>query len=343
MMDKSRITLCMALLALFAFNPLSGFFKEPSIPNDYSTKETGSGRTILSTEDSFMDSFWLFSPAGWMMNLGLHIILFLIVMVKIFVYGEVRVDVKSKAMQRFWIHRRQADLEMKSGGNVEEIKKHLHFAAASLGRPVPVKSRLELFASAVWQLTHQLLYRLGVTRWFINRAGGFALDLDDRKHIRMVRQECAKVYHQLHEVHLCEESTACEKKDTSQKPDHLLGLVLALTAVNLAESSRESMNDSLSETHTANFLCHVYAMFALRMRHSLWRYSLLSRFFMYKARCSQVKSAPIDPNLGWVLSNIGKEFVFKNSWKFGQSTSELSYVSLNCLGYYLFSTIIQHF
>ena len=83
-------------------------------------------------------------------------------------------------MQRFWIHRRQADLEMKSGGNVEDIKKHLHFAAASLGRSVPVKSRLELFASAIWQLTHQLLYRLGVTRWFINRAGGFALDPVDR-------------------------------------------------------------------------------------------------------------------------------------------------------------------
>ena len=98
MMDKSRITLCMALLALFAFNPLSGFFKEPSIPDDFSTKESGSGRTILSTEDSFMDSFWLFSPAGWMMNLGLHFVLFLVVMVKIFVYGEVRVDVKSKGI-----------------------------------------------------------------------------------------------------------------------------------------------------------------------------------------------------------------------------------------------------
>ena len=98
MMDKSRITLCMALLALFAFNPLSGFFKEPSMPNDFSTKESGSGRTILSTEDSFMDSFWLFSPAGWMMNLGLHFVLFLVVMVKIFVYGEVRVDVKSKGI-----------------------------------------------------------------------------------------------------------------------------------------------------------------------------------------------------------------------------------------------------
>ena len=146
----------------------------------------------------------------------------------------------------------------------------------------------------------------------------------------MVRQECAKIYHQLHEVHLCLSSTYGQK-DPNQKPEHLLGFVLALTAVNLAEGSKESTNDLLSDTQTANFLCHVYALFALRMRHSLWRHSLLSRFFMYKARCSQVKSAPIDPNLGWILSKIGKDFVFKNNWKFGQSTSELSHVSTtNC-------------
>ena len=137
-----------------------------------------------------------------------------------------------------------------------------------------------------------------------------------------MRLECAKVYHQLHEVHLCLSSTH-DQKDANEKPDNLLGFVLALTAVNLAESSKETTN----ETKTANFLCHVYASFALRMRHSLWRHSLLSRFFMYKARCAQVKTAPIDPNLGWVLSKIGKEFVFKNNWKFGQATSEMSHVS----------------
>ena len=80
------------------------------------------------------------------------------------------------AMQRFWIHRRQADIEMKSGGNVEDIKKHLNFAAAALGRPVPSNSKLEVLASALWQITHQLLHRLGVIRWFVNRAGGFTLD-----------------------------------------------------------------------------------------------------------------------------------------------------------------------
>ena len=79
-------------------------------------------------------------------------------------------------MQKFWIHRRQADIEMKSGGNVEDIRKHLNFAAAALGRPVPSGSKLELLASAFWQTTHQLLHRLGVIRWFVNRAGGFTLD-----------------------------------------------------------------------------------------------------------------------------------------------------------------------
>ena len=79
-------------------------------------------------------------------------------------------------MQRFWIHRRQADIELKSNGKVEDIKKHLNVAAAALGRPVPTGSRLELWASAVWQVTHQFLHRLGLNRWFVNRGGGFVLD-----------------------------------------------------------------------------------------------------------------------------------------------------------------------
>ena len=99
MMDKSRITLCMALLALFAFNPLSGFFDEDTNKEFSSSGESRPGRTILSTT-SFMESFTSFSPTGWIMNLGLHFILFLVVMIKIFIYGEVRVDIKSKGNKK---------------------------------------------------------------------------------------------------------------------------------------------------------------------------------------------------------------------------------------------------
>ena len=136
----------------------------------------------------------------------------------------------------------------------------------------------------------------------------------------MVRQECAKAYHQLHEVHLCM-STQMDPNDPEQKPDQLLGFVLALTAVNLAEASKE--NNSQSDIQPANFLCHAYALLALRFRHSLWRHSILSRFYMYKARKAHVKSEQINPSLEWILSKVGKDFVFKHCWKFGQSTSEL--------------------
>ena len=149
----------------------------------------------------------------------------------------------------------------------------------------------------------------------------------------MVQRECAKAYHQLHEVHLCV-STSYNEIDPQQKPDHLLGFVLALTAVNLAEASKLGSTTSGAEAEPVNFLCHVYALFALRMRHSLWRHSLLSRFYMYKARCAQVKSAPIHPSLEWLLSKVGKEFVFKNNWKFGQPTSELAQVS------YLYNVVV---
>ena len=83
-------------------------------------------------------------------------------------------------MQHFWIHRQQADVEMKDGGKPEEIRKHLNFAVAALGRPAPVGSRMELLASALWQVTHQILHRLGLDRWFVTRAGGFAIDKNTR-------------------------------------------------------------------------------------------------------------------------------------------------------------------
>mgnify|MGYP003311393464 CR=1 FL=1 len=79
-------------------------------------------------------------------------------------------------MQKFWIHRRQADIEMNAGGKVEDIRKHLNLAVTALGRPVPSNSKLEILASALWQITHQLLHRLGIIRWFVKRAGGFAID-----------------------------------------------------------------------------------------------------------------------------------------------------------------------
>ncbi len=67
--------------------------------------------------------------------------LFLLGLVKIFVYGEASVPEKSRSMQRFWVHRKQADTEMRweSGGGgqqkAEAVARHLRLAVEALGRP----------------------------------------------------------------------------------------------------------------------------------------------------------------------------------------------------------------
>ena len=47
---------------------------------------------------------------------------------------------------------------------------------------------------------------------------------------------------------------------STNKSDHLFGFVLAMTAVNLAESCGKSI--------PKNFKSHVYALLSLRIRHS---------------------------------------------------------------------------
>ena len=67
-----------------------------------------------------------------------------------------------------------------------------------------------------------------------------------RNDVATGRKECAAAYHEMHEVHLF-------LSDDRDKGDHLMGLYLALTALNLTEASRPS---DKCETLPANFLAH---------------------------------------------------------------------------------------
>jgi hypothetical protein len=59
---------------------------------------------------SFFCSF-KFQDSGSTVLLGLiHLVLFILVMVKIFVYGEANVSPNSQAMRKFWTYRKQVSL-----------------------------------------------------------------------------------------------------------------------------------------------------------------------------------------------------------------------------------------
>ena len=136
---------------------------------------------------------------------GLHILLFTLVMVKIFVYGEAHIDRKSKEMRDFWVHRKQADEEIRkgstasTGGDHEKVSNHLGLALDALGRPAP-SSRTEVLMSGAWQTLHQILHRMKIAQRFERMAGGFGVDENTRKNLGSVRKECARAYHQLNQV-----------------------------------------------------------------------------------------------------------------------------------------------
>jgi len=333
--DKTRITLCMAILAICVINPFAGFVEQP-IESSF-TAAASVGRQILMDDgDDVNNGGFGWSAGGYYSSVlkttasttvltAINLFLFLLAMIKIFVYGEANIDRKSKEMRDFWVHRKQVDEEMKkdkraaSGGGgggqsaAEEVSKHLALAVDALGRPVP-SSRFELVMSAMWQLFYQLLHRTKIAQRFEKRCGGFYADENTRQNLAAVRKECAKAYHQMHEAHLCQAG------QNKTPPDNLYGLVLGLTALNLAESCEDFQRDG-----NGNFLCHVYALLSLRLRMMLPRKILgfVSRYYMFKARRVFRKQDPIEANLNWLLGPSGQQFI-KGDWQFGQQTSILT-------------------
>nr|AUZ82871.1 sterol regulatory element-binding protein 1 [Tigriopus kingsejongensis] len=303
MHDKSRMVLCMALLALFIINPFSSMVA-PSF--DYAPSSASAGRTVLSIESSYSWKQLFQLSASTLILTSIYSGLFLLGMIKIFIYGEAYVPDNSSSKNKFWVHRKQTDMAMAGGvRKKQEVNRHLRLAVETLGRPVPV-GRVELLLATMWQFVHQILHRLGLAGWFVKRAGGFTVDEQRRKQYVNARKEAALAYHQLHQVHLSTEAR-----------DHLTGVFLALTAVNLSEASGNTLPN--------NFRCHVYALMSLRIKHSLPRiFGFLARFFMFKAKRRQSRNEEIDANLGWMLEDEGQRFVMKGKWHFGQTCSHLT-------------------
>lgn len=101
-------------------------------------KDSSSKKDILYLSSySWLDLFKL--SASTLFLIFIYVAIFLLGMIKIFVYGEANVPEKSASMQRFWQHRKQADNEMKLGHERNQhVRSHLLLAAEALSRPVSV-------------------------------------------------------------------------------------------------------------------------------------------------------------------------------------------------------------
>ena len=197
MMDKSRLMLCSVMFMVCLVNPfgsvLNGGAQETSQPSSGS-------RTLLEDVSSKV------SPSSWMTSWIIHSLMCLLVLIKIFIYGDNVNDLEA-TMKTYQKQKNQNDFVG---------------ALTTLGRPPPT-SRFDLVSSGLWQSMHQILHRLGIARLFVNRAVG------KNSNLVLWRKEVAMTYHQL----------SLQEDDCSN--GSWKALIIALTSVNMTESAGKAL------------------------------------------------------------------------------------------------------
>ncbi|XP_068220644.1 sterol regulatory element-binding protein 1 isoform X2 [Palaemon carinicauda] len=293
MADGSRMVLCMMMLALLAFNPMS-LLNKRSLSTLSGPIGEAPGRSILDFEsdtDFFsLQNLFYSSLMVWMVNF----VIISVFLIRIFIYGEPIMRRKSPVAESFWRHRKQADLDM-AKGNYSSAFNQYDLALQVIGRPLP-SSWLEKSCSVMWQFTRQIMQRMYLGRWLAKNAGGLFLEYSIREEIRESIRECSYVYHQLHKLHLMG-----HVEDSS----NLLGLYLGLTSINLGECGSVPGGD----------MADMLVLGALRAKESLPELCrFIAKILMGKAkRCSmQFKKN----NIQWLFSPSGNRFFVSHKWSY---------------------------
>lgn len=121
----------------------------------------------------------------------------------------------------------------------------------------------------------------------------------------------SSVYHKLNQIHLVEKT---------EENSHLLGLVLALNAVNLAEAAGNMMPFS--------DLCDIYVNMALRIKHSCFLQGI-NRYYLGLAKQASTNSCdPIPLKLQWVFTPSGYRFFVTQKFSYEVESTGLPFASL---------------
>lgn len=306
MLDHSRIALCMFMFAFISINPfgimLNRFGRNGG---EYSTNYEG--RNILNYGTN---SVWRIESSSfliWLVNL----VVLGFCLVKMFVYGDPIIPSKSKEAQSFWKHKRQADIYLAKGDGVgakQELKRSLQ----TFGLSLPT-GRFDLFVAFTWQMLRQFFHRVWLGRWLSRFAGGFLADGITRHEALTSSRELALIYHKLNQIHLVE-----KVEETS----HMLGFVLALNAVNLAEATGSMMPHSQ--------LIDIYVAMALRIKSSCY-YLLqgIHRYYLGLAKYTSTNACePIPSRLQWILTPSGYRFFVTQKFGYELEVNNVPYATL---------------
>ncbi|KAK3579818.1 hypothetical protein CHS0354_014965 [Potamilus streckersoni] len=301
-LDRTRMTLCIFMFAILAFNPFGSLFSTGGLNmSEQISGASFAGRTLQGHEDvptvaeqSSVLNNWLFSSVLlWLIN-GAIVML---VLAKLFVFGEPITNKDSAAATAFWRHYTQAQTDSESG-NYSASGNQLRLALQSLGRPLPA-STFDLFASLVWQIFRHFLHRIYLGWWLSCKAVSFRKSVH-RKDAADSAKNASLAYFRLHQLYL-----------TGHLPgSSVWGLNLALSSLNLGEVGKEAMS--------LNNLTEIYVSAAMSLHCILpGRLKFLACYFLICARHLVSESGDhVPPSVQWLYHNEGYRFFVDGEWNF---------------------------
>uniref|UniRef100_A0A1Q3FJU9 Putative dna-binding protein n=1 Tax=Culex tarsalis TaxID=7177 RepID=A0A1Q3FJU9_CULTA len=288
MSAHSRLTLCMFMLAVLTINPFGSFLSSASSSEEQI--DPGTSRRILTVDEPFFS--WR-SLASSLLIFAVNVAVLAFGLIKLLVYGDPILPVRSKASTDYWKHKKQSDLDF-ARGNVAASLIESKRCLATFGIKIP-DSRLETVTTTGWQFVRMFLHRIYVGRWLSRRTGGLFKPDAQRMDALNSAKELALVFHRLNQLSL-----------VSNQPDRN-GLMMSLYAVNMAETAAAviSPEDTIE----------IYIMAALRVKKSYPRFmQYFCRYYLAKAK--QLGETMEQGKFGWAFTSFGFRFLTNHAVRF---------------------------
>ncbi|EDS31906.1 sterol regulatory element-binding protein 1 [Culex quinquefasciatus] len=286
MSAHSRLTLCMFMLAVLTINPFGSFLSAGSDEQI----DPGTSRRILTVDEPFFSWSGL---ASSVLIFAVNVAVLAFGLIKLLVYGDPILPVRSKASTDYWKHKKQSDLDFERG-NVAASLNESKRCLATFGITIP-DSRLETVTTTGWQFIRMFLHRIYVGRWLSRRTGGLFKPDAERQDALNSAKELALLFHRLNQLSL-----------VSNQPDRN-GLMMSLYAVNMAETAAAviSPEDTIE----------IYIMAALRVKKSYPRFmQYFCRYYLAKAK--QLGETMEQGKFGWAFTSFGFRFLTNHAVRF---------------------------
>ena len=305
MTSHSRLTLCMFMFAVLAFNPFGSFLsnKQNVIGDE---EDSRSIRRILSWNDN--DSFFSISNIlSSFIILAVNLSILIFGLIKMLVYGDPVLVPRTKSSIEFWKHRKQSELDYERG-NVGAAYQELKRCLQSFGLSLPT-SRFECFTATSWQFIRMVLHRLYIGRWLSRRSGGLLKPNPNRTDAINSAKELSLVYHRLNQLHL-----------VSNFPDSH-GLMMSLYSINMLEAAENIM--------APEDIMEVFVSAALRVKKSYPPFlQFLCRYYLSKAKNASLMCDHVPTKFRWLFTPYGYRFVINHSFKYEQNLESTMFTKL---------------